>query len=862
MEHIHGLLYSIVNLYIKSETAGSVPPVMLDHIGKFTETLHKIHTFVEAQQDGNMIRHFFHQNEMSVLLKDCRAGLQKAMEAFKMDSNASMFNTIDEMKKNTEKMHFELLELISSLSDGTISDRSSSIYQMANGSRNSSNSFSMLPAKPKIFHGREWELEYLVKHLTQEPARIALLGGGGMGKTSLARAALHQPDIAAKYEHRFFVAADSSTTSLELAAQIGLHIGLEPGKNLTKAVVQYFFKMPVACLLVLDNLETPWEPMESRAQVEEFLSLLTEVSHLALIITMRGEERPAKVRWTHPFLPPLRPLSNDAALQTFIDIAEDFHDVEDVNRLLHLTDNMPLAVDLVAHLVDYEGCSSVLTRWETERTSLLSSGYDRRSSFDASIAISLSSPRITSLPSAKDLLSLLSILPDGFSDVELLQSNLAIQDVLKCKAVLLATSLAYNDDKKRLKSLIPIREHIQYVYPPPLHLIQPLRKYFHQLLDAYRKYVGVDQMVGKFNQINFNLGNLNQVLLRGLDADGPDLVDTINCTISYSSLSRLTGHGHPVLMDRIPAAFPKPSDHTLEATFIIEVFHSLLHQPIVNKEGLVAQAVSHFSHLNNPSLEAKFYSALGNHYLYKHDEISSALQFLEKSRMLASSCGDNTQHSIALNIIAVIKWKTGEYSAGQMHASEAQRYAKLSANLYEEARALQIEALCCHPLGDNQNSIVLLGRARKLLALCGMSGGHLDHQIMTTKAEVHMAKSEYAEARSIHTQIVQSLSVEPEPWNYAFSLLNLGQIDVPIGADKEVIQHNLDKAKAIFNTLGYLVGINYCEMISADLSLREGNISTAKALFQSCLKAAWGNDAQLVTYCLERLADVEVAGHK
>ncbi|KAJ6552206.1 hypothetical protein DFH09DRAFT_854386, partial [Mycena vulgaris] len=335
-----------------------------------------------------------------------------------------------------------------------------------------------LPAQPKIFHGRETELKALVTIFHNETARIAILGVGGMGKTSLAKATLHHPDIVTKYQSRFFVATDSATSSIELAALIGTHIGLKPGKDLTKPVVHYFSSGP-ACLLILDNLETVWEPLESRSKVEEFLSVLTDIKHLALVITMRGAERPARVSWTHPFLPPLKPLPYDAARQTFIDIAEDFHEDQHVAELLSFTDNMPLAVDLMAHLVDYEGCSNVLARWETEKTSMLSDGFDRRSNLDASINISLSSPRMSS--GARDLLSLLSILPDGLSDVELLQSQLPIKDILGCKSVLLRTALAYNDDKKRLKSLVPIREHMQHYHPASQSLIHHLRNHFHSL---------------------------------------------------------------------------------------------------------------------------------------------------------------------------------------------------------------------------------------------------------------------------------------------------------------------------------------------------------------------------------------------
>jgi hypothetical protein len=56
---------------------------------------------------------------------------------------------------------------------------------------------------------------------------------------------------------------------------------------------------------------------------------------------MRGAERPAKVRWSYPFFLPLQLLKHHAAQQTFIDIAEDHHNPEEVDRMLSLTDNMP-----------------------------------------------------------------------------------------------------------------------------------------------------------------------------------------------------------------------------------------------------------------------------------------------------------------------------------------------------------------------------------------------------------------------------------------------------------------------------------------------------------------------------------------
>jgi hypothetical protein len=108
-----------------------------------------------------------------------------------------------------------------------------------------------------------------------------------MGKTSLARAVIHHSEIAGRYEQqRFFVACDSAATQVELAALIGTHLGLKPGKDLTHPVIQHFSGSPHS-LLILDNLETLWEPTDSRANIEEFLSLLTGVEHLALMVSFQ-----------------------------------------------------------------------------------------------------------------------------------------------------------------------------------------------------------------------------------------------------------------------------------------------------------------------------------------------------------------------------------------------------------------------------------------------------------------------------------------------------------------------------------------------------------------------------------------------
>ncbi|KAJ6600489.1 hypothetical protein DFH09DRAFT_1070282 [Mycena vulgaris] len=863
IERVHELLYAIIHLHLNSDVSGELPPSMLSKLGEFTTTLHKIHAFVEAQRDKSRIRSFFRQGEMSALLKDCNIGLEQALNTFKIDG-VDILNKISDMQQSTQKIHEEVLELIESLSDGSSSDNASSINQGLMSSQNSllnipsSNSLSLLPSEPKIFHGRELELSIIIQAFHQGTPRIAILGAGGMGKTSLARAVLHHEEVTARYgQHRFFVACDTVSTHLQLASLIGSYVGLKPARDLTQALFHLFASGPPS-LLLLDNLETIWEPAESHRDLEGFLALLTDIPHLALIITMRGAERPSKVRWTHPFLEPLKPLTQEAARQTFIDIADDSYDWKDVEKILILADNMPLAVDLLAHLVDYEGISNVLTRWETERTSLISEGYDKGSNLNLSISMSLSSPRITSLD-ARHLLSLLSILPDGLSDGELLQVKFPIEHILACKTALLRTSLAYTDDQRRLRTLVPIREYMEKNYPPSNHHVRALLGHFHALLEVYQTFYGTIPSIGVVPQIKSNFANIQNVLHRSLNQDNPDLVKTIYSTCHLNFYSGTTGRGRIHLMNNVPNVLPQPQNHRLEAYFITALFGGW--NPISNIPGVVDQALENFLHFDDPNLKCNFYNNIGEYHIAHKRDIALGMHYCEAALSLSISTENLNAQCRALLSLAWIREQAGDYAAGQAHAYESQRLAKISANLYMEAWALRMESVCWKSLGRYNHSILLFERARYLLDLCNISGGDMDYSILISLAEVHSAKSEYLEARDIQIQLLQNIPIQNP--HYALALLNVAQIDIEIGGSRGDVQKNIDTARSA-NTMGDSMTMLACDATLADLSLREGDELNAKTLLQKCLQLSQGRLAQAMTYCLERLANVSrwsVADH-
>jgi ATP/maltotriose-dependent transcriptional regulator MalT len=248
---------------------------------------------------------------------------------------------------------------------------------------------------------------------------------------------------------------------------------------------------------------------------------------------------------------------------------------------------------------------------------------------------------------------------------------------------------------------------------------------------------------------------------------------------------------------------------------------------------------------------------LAYYYRIKGD-LSSATKFYEAVISLALSTGNTKMHSQGWQSLAWVQWCLGDYSAAQVHANEAQRLALISADLYREAQALNIEAICCCTLGNYTKAMSLCTRARDLLGLCGMSHGSRDHNIMTTQAEIHRYKSEYVEARSIHISILEAASIQ-DPYNYNLALLNVAEIEVLISAPKNDVQRDCDRARNMLHTAGSVEGQTLCDIILADLYLREGNSLAAKTILARCLKMTL-EYSQIQTCCLERLGDTSCWG--
>ncbi|KAJ6481006.1 hypothetical protein C8R45DRAFT_932907 [Mycena sanguinolenta] len=211
--------------------------------------------------------------------------------------------------------------------------------------------------------------------------------------------------------------------------------------------------------------------------------------------------------------------------------------------------------------------------------------------------------------------------------------------------------------------------------------------------------------------------------------------------------------------------------------------------------------------------------------------------------------GDTNQQCRLLLRISDCKIQSADYSSGEEYARKAQQLSELSMDLYHSAVALRFQAECSTYLGNYPKGLEQLYRARKLLEICGMSGGLTHHFIALDQAEIHLLKTEYVHAQSILSNIAETTALDQNT-SYTTALLNLAYIDTQIGNSAANVCKNLDIVGGIFKSLHRIA---LCKMIAACLDLREHKFDLAQRKFLECLDVTIPD---IKSVSLEQLANI------
>ena len=285
----------------------------------------------------------------------------------------------------------------------------------------------------------------ITANVGSHPARVAILGLGGYGKTTLARAVLAIKQIQDHFGGaRYFVPCESVTSSGALLTELGKTLGvLEGGTDALWSRIHATLTSK-DCIICFDNFESPWDQnVETKQSVEEILSRVTALPCVTVLITMRGAERPAQTQWTQPFLKPLESLSHDAAKEIWQAIAGNYDHFSE--KLIKAVDYVPLAIDLLSHLSQVTPSELLWEEWNSKQIKAIQTGQENRlSNLEYSIQLSVDSGRMKANPPAKNLLGVLSMLPDGLHTKQLskwkrmfvdIDITLCLQTLLQCSLI-------------------------------------------------------------------------------------------------------------------------------------------------------------------------------------------------------------------------------------------------------------------------------------------------------------------------------------------------------------------------------------------------------------------------------------------
>ncbi|KAF9783536.1 hypothetical protein BJ322DRAFT_1212238 [Thelephora terrestris] len=414
----------ILDRGLKGRQLGDLSSSVLEAIGELTTTLAGIQSEIVKLGKRNAASQALNANSDKDKIARWNRDLDRIRQTFNI-----------ELDINTNILVTDIHRKIMASPEDAIGQRQSTHASVPLG--------ESPPPPPRVCFGRNELIEEIVG-LAENLEPVALIGAGGIGKTSIALAVLHHDHVKDRFgDNRRFIRCDRLPASyLHFLARISQVIGAGVENPEDLAPLRPFLSSR-ELILFLDNAESILDPQGKDSQkIYAVVEELSRFENICLGITSRITTVPPHCK--RPFVPTL---SAESACEIFYAIYTNGGPSDVISELVRQLDFHALSITLLATTASQNewAYNRLAQEWDARRVQVLRTHHNE--SLAATIELSLDSPTFRQLippskshrvatsptlrklipspilrkvpPSARELLEVVAFFPQGIDEKNL-----------------------------------------------------------------------------------------------------------------------------------------------------------------------------------------------------------------------------------------------------------------------------------------------------------------------------------------------------------------------------------------------------------------------------------------------------------